>query len=193
MNQWLSCGSRTGDLEEIRRRAQARIDWDGGSGLPESVAPQDVLWLVECVKALTARVGKGEIDEVLNSCLRNEEEEAPPKKKVVTAKSDMEELFRGVNERPVTVRTLNALYRFSQKVDEDRKHRGLGTHSASPLVQALAPKYPHWYEDYPAPWTVGDLTKWTKRRLLQIKDLGPKSVEHLEAVLNKAGFQFEEG
>ena len=143
--------------------------------------------------AVRAKVGKGEINEVLDSCLREEKEEAPPKKRVVTVKSDMEALFRGVNEGSVTVRTLNALYRFSQKMDEDRK-RGLGTtHSASPVIQALAPKYPHWYEGYPAPKTVGDLTKWTTRKLLQIKDLGPKSVDHLEAVLNKAGFQLEEG
>ena len=133
--------------------------------------------------AVRAKVWKGEINEVLDSCLREEKEEAPPKKRVVTLSSNMEDLFRGVNEGSVTVRTLNALELFARKMEEDRKRVKTG-HAA---------KYPDWFEGYPSPRTVGDLTKWTKRRLLQIQNLGPKSVEHLEAVLNAAGFQFEEG
>ena len=48
--------SRTIDLEEIRRRAQARLDWDGGCALPETVAPEDILWLVNRVRALATLV-----------------------------------------------------------------------------------------------------------------------------------------
>ena len=48
--------SRAIDLEEIRRRALRRIHWDGGNALPESVEPEDIVWLVDRVRALSALV-----------------------------------------------------------------------------------------------------------------------------------------
>jgi len=34
------------DIEEMRRRAQAKIDWDGGSALPKDVPPEFILALI---------------------------------------------------------------------------------------------------------------------------------------------------
>lgn len=40
------------DLDEVRRRAQARIDWDGGCALPQEVSPETIVALVDELKTL---------------------------------------------------------------------------------------------------------------------------------------------
>lgn len=45
------------DLKEIRRRAQARIDWDGGCALPKEVPPDVIVTLVDEVERLRTYLG----------------------------------------------------------------------------------------------------------------------------------------
>ena len=40
------------DLQEMRRRAQARIDWDGGSALPQEVPPEAIVAMVDEIEKL---------------------------------------------------------------------------------------------------------------------------------------------
>lgn len=48
--------SRAIDLEEIRLRALRRIYWDGATALPVPVKPEDIVWLVDRVRELSALV-----------------------------------------------------------------------------------------------------------------------------------------
>ena len=138
-------------------------------------------YIVEHLVSWSIRAGikKAEINEILDSCLRNVEEEKPPQKRLITPASDLDELFADVHDTHVTVRTLNAMYRFCEELEKDRKKGESEKRS--------------WFKGYPAPKTVGDLTKWTRFRLLGIKDMGEKSVDHLEAVLNDFGYKLKEG
>ena len=130
--------------------------------------------------ACRSGVQKWEINGVVESCLREDEEEVVPKR-AVKSTDDIGALFpnppadRSTNH--LTIRVLNALFRFSEQLEKDRK----------------SGKAVSWYAGYPAPKTVGDLTKWTKARILGIKDMGKKSVAHLESALNEAGYQLTEG
>lgn len=49
------------DLREMRRRAQARIDWDGGSALPKDVPPEAIVAMIDELETLrgTKPVQKG--------------------------------------------------------------------------------------------------------------------------------------
>ena len=130
--------------------------------------------------AARSGVQKWEINGVVESCLREDEEEVVPKP-VAKLTDDIEALFPNPptdwSANYLTIRVLNAMFKFSKWLEEDRK-------SGKALT---------WYAGYPVPKTVGDLTKWTKARLLGIKDMGRKSVAHLESALNEAGYQLTEG
>ena len=124
-------------------------------------------------------VQKWEINGVVESCLREDEEEGV-QKPVVKPTDDIGALFPNPLDRTtshLTIRVLNSMFKFSKWLEEDRKSG-----------KALS-----WYEGYPVPKTVGDLAKWTEARLLGIKDMGRKSVAHLESALNEAGYQLTEG
>ncbi len=131
--------------------------------------------------AARSGVQKWEINGVVESCLVDEEE--PPKKeaKAVELTDNIDALFPNPptdrSSNHLTIRVLNAMFRFSEQLEEDRKSG-----------KALS-----WFDGYPAPKTVGDLTKWTKFRLLGIKDMGKKSATHLESALNEAGYKLKAG
>jgi hypothetical protein len=45
------------DIEEMRRRAQARIDWDGGCALPDKVPPEFIVALIKDYQRVTGQQG----------------------------------------------------------------------------------------------------------------------------------------
>jgi hypothetical protein len=46
------------DMEEMRRRAQAKLDWDGGSALPKDVPPEFILALIKDYYRTTGQQGE---------------------------------------------------------------------------------------------------------------------------------------
>jgi len=45
------------DLQEMRRRAQARIDWDGGSALPKDVPPEVIVAMIDELQEDSPKTG----------------------------------------------------------------------------------------------------------------------------------------
>mgnify|MGYP001029983454 CR=1 FL=1 len=66
------------NLKKIRRRAQARIDWDGGCALPKEVPPETIVALVDEVERLKvwlywiSRDSSGEDKESARRALRGD-------------------------------------------------------------------------------------------------------------------------
>ena len=98
------------------------------------------------------------------------------KKRAVQPSDDVEELFRDEFTPNLDVRVLNALYNCANRMQEDRKK---------------GDAFP-WHKDLPPPRTVGDLTKWSRSKLLFIKDFGEKSADFLEAAMKRAGYSLKE-
>lgn len=46
------------DLQEMRRRAQARIDWNGGHALPKAVPPEAIVAMVDEIERLRKELAK---------------------------------------------------------------------------------------------------------------------------------------
>jgi hypothetical protein len=76
------------------------------------------------------------------------------------------------------VRVANAMYLFSQSLAERR-------HAGSSLAD--------FWEGLPVPNYVVDLVQWSRRDLEAIPNMGRKSVDYLERVLNEAGHKLREG
>jgi hypothetical protein len=106
--------------------------------------------------------------------IRAQRRKAP---QVIGPKSTIEELLGNNPPSYLNVRTQNALYRFSEKLEECRK---------SPS------KSPDYLDGLPTLRTVGDLTKWPKRKLLMIQDVGRKTIDYLESALEDAGYEFKD-
>ncbi len=90
----------------------------------------------------------------------------------------IDQLLTG-NERYIEVRVANAMYLFCERLKKERKMGG-----ARPR---------RIWDGLPIPKTIADLTKWSHAKLRGIPKMGKKSVEYLEKLLNKAGYQLEEG
>lgn len=113
--------------------------------------------------------------------------------KFIGMTSSIDDLLDNVITSRLTIRVANALHWFCEKLEGMRGDSGIGRPlpKSSDMWPGMQPSY-DWWGGLPIPRRVGDLTKWPKSKLLRIDNLGAKSVDYLEAVLNDAGYAFKE-
>lgn len=107
-----------------------------------------------------------------NKALRDEvrdlklKQEPVVEQTAIGPESSIDDLMNRSEHQPgVSVRTANAIFRFNEEFKDPDRWWGL-----------------------PKLITVGDLLRWSRRDMLEIKHMGPRSVDYIEKILANEGF-----